>query len=80
MYCQILVSPGIGAVLQTTFLRNVFIMEDFPVFGYPMKPTETCFLSEWRSANCRSKAIKEPLPKEFVIDEWNAKVGFSLDR
>ena len=69
-----------GAVLQTTFLRKVFIMEDFPVLGYPMKPTETCFLSEWRIANWRNNAIKEPLPKEFVIDAWNAKVGCSFDK
>lgn len=33
IYCQILVSPGIGATVQTFFFRNVLMMEDLPVFG-----------------------------------------------
>jgi len=68
MYCQIFVSPGIGAVLQTTFLRKVFMIEDLPVLGYPIKPTETCFRFEWSIANGRNSAIRDPLPKEFVSD------------
>ena len=44
------------------------MMDDLPVFGYPMKPTEICFRFECREENCRSNVIKEPLPKEFVND------------
>lgn len=67
MYCHTLVSPGIGATVQTFFFRTaavscsdlrwtglrlylgdirVLMIEDFPVFGYPMKPTEICFRFE----------------------------------
>ena len=51
MYCQTFVSPGMGATVQTFFLRNVLMTDDFPVLGYPMRPTETCFLSECRAEN-----------------------------
>lgn len=51
------------------------MMDDFPVLGYPMKPTETCFLSEWREENCRRSWIREPFPKEFVMEAWKARVG-----
>lgn len=51
------------------------MIEDFPVLGYPMNPTEICFLSEWREENWRRSEMREPLPKEFVIDAWNARVG-----
>lgn len=51
MYCQTLVSPGMGATVQTFFFLSVLMMLDFPTFGYPMKPTEICFLSEWRTEN-----------------------------
>lgn len=41
-----LVSPGMGATLHTlSFLRQL-MTEDLPTLGYPMKPTEICFLSE----------------------------------
>jgi hypothetical protein len=33
MYCHTLVSPGIGATVQTRFFRNVLMMDDLPVFG-----------------------------------------------
>lgn len=69
-----------GATVQTRFFRNVFMMDDLPVFGYPMKPTEICFREEWRVENCRSRVMREPLPKEFVMDAWNASVGYSLDK
>ena len=75
MYCHTFVSPGIGATVQTFFFRSVLIMEDFPVFGYPIKPTETCLRSEWREENWRRREMREPLPKEFVMDAWNASVG-----
>jgi hypothetical protein len=35
MYCQILVSPGTGAVLHTFFPRSVLITQLLPTFGYP---------------------------------------------
>lgn len=33
MYCQTLVSPGMGAVLQTAFFLSVLMMDDFPTLG-----------------------------------------------
>lgn len=45
MYCQTFVSPAIGATLHTFLLLSVFIMDDLPTLGYPMNPTEICFLS-----------------------------------
>lgn len=33
MYCHTFVSPGMGAMVQTFFLRSVLMMEDFPVLG-----------------------------------------------
>ena len=68
-----------GATVQTFFFLKVLIMEDFPVFGYPMNPTEICLRLEWSDENWRSKVINEPLPKEFVILAWNARVGYSFD-
>ena len=68
MYCQTFVSPAMGAVLQTRFLRSVLMMLDFPVLGYPMNPTEICFLFECSEENWRSNVIKDPFPKEFVSD------------
>ena len=47
MYYQTLVSPGTGAALQTPFDFIVFITDDFPTLGYPIKPTLTVFLSLW---------------------------------
>ena len=55
------------------------MIDDFPVLGYPMKPTEICFRLECKEENWRSKVIREPLPKEFVSDAWNASVGYSVD-
>lgn len=43
------------------------MIDDFPVFGYPMKPTLICLRSECREENWRSSAMSEPLPKEFVM-------------
>lgn len=66
--------------MQTFFFRSVLMMEDLPVFGYPMKPTEICLRSEWSDENCRRSWIREPLPKEFVIEAWKARVGYSFER
>ena len=44
-----------------------------------MKPTEICFRLECRDENCRSKVIRDPLPKEFVREAWNPRVGYSMD-
>ena len=33
MYCQTLVSPGMGAVVQTCFFLSVLMMDDLPTFG-----------------------------------------------
>lgn len=75
MYCQTFVSPGIGATVQTFFFRSVLITDDFPVFGYPMKPTEICFRLECNAENWRSSEINEPFPKELVMEAWKARVG-----
>lgn len=44
-----------------------------------MRPTDICFRSECSALNCRKSWIKEPLPKEFVIEAWNASVGYSFE-
>jgi len=31
-------------------------------------------------ANWRNNAMREPLPKEFVIEAWKARVGYSRER
>ena len=80
IYCHTFVSPGIGAVVHTFFLRRVLIIEDFPVLGYPMKPTEICFLELCRDENCRNNEINVPFPKLFVRLAWKARVGYSCDR
>lgn len=56
------------------------MIEDLPVLGYPINPTEICFLSVCSCENCLRSCIREPFPKELVIDAWNAKVGRSLER
>ena len=61
--------------MQTFFFRSVLIIDDLPVLGYPMKPTDTCLRSEWREENCRSSWMSEPFPKEFVMEAWKASVG-----
>src|SRR5436190_12990685 len=70
-----LVSPGTGATRHTLPLLRVLITLLFPTFGYPMNPTEICFLSEWSWANWRKSWIREPLPKEWFGEAWNAIVG-----
>ena len=40
-----------------------------------MKPTDICLRFEWREENCRRRAMREPLPKEFVMEAWKARVG-----
>lgn len=51
------------------------MMEDLPVLGYPMNPTEICLREAWREENWRRSEMSEPLPKEFVMEAWNARVG-----
>lgn len=63
--------------MQTFFLRSVLMIEDLPVFGYPMKPTEICFRLLWSDENCLSVLIRLPFPKELVKDAWNARHGWS---
>jgi hypothetical protein len=41
-------------------------MEDFPVLGYPINPTEICFRFECNEENCRRRVMRDPLPNEFV--------------
>lgn len=79
-YCHTLVSPGMGATVHTFFLSKVLIMDDFPVFGPPTRPTEICFLSECKLENCLRSWMREPLPNELVMLAWNARVGYSLER
>ena len=45
-----------------------------------MKPTEICLRAEWREENWRRSWIKEPLPKELVMEAWKASVGYSFER
>lgn len=66
--------------MHTFFFLRVLMMLDLPTFGYPMKPTEICFLSEWRTENWRSSWMSEPLPNELLIEAWNAIVGADSDR
>ena len=80
IYYQTLVSPGIGALLQTFFYFKELIMEDFPTFGYPMKPTLMCFLSLCKLSNYLSRLIKDPFPKGLFKEAWYASVGYSLLR
>lgn len=55
------------------------MIDDLPVFGPPIKPTEICLRSLCREENCLRSWIREPFPKEFVMLAWNARVGYSLD-
>jgi len=55
------------------------MMLDFPVLGYPIRPTEICLREACSELNCRNNVISDPLPKEFVMDAWNARVGYSFD-
>lgn len=56
------------------------MMDDLPVLGYPMKPAEICLRFECSVANWRRRAMREPLPKEFVREAWKARVGYSVER
>ena len=76
-YCHTLVSPGMGAVTHTFFVLKALMTLDLPTFGYPMNPTETFCLSLRSRLNCRSSESNAPLPKGFVTDAWNARVGYS---
>ena len=67
MYCQTFVSPGMGATVQTFFFRKVLIIDDFPVLGYPMKPTDICLRDECKAENCRNIEMRDPLPKELLM-------------
>lgn len=80
IYCHTFVSPGMGATVHTFFFFRVLMILDFPTFGYPIKPTDICFLSEWRTENCRSSWIKAPFPKELLIDACIAIVGADRER
>jgi len=51
------------------------MMDDLPVLGYPMKPTEICLRFECRVENWRRRVMSEPLPKELVREAWKASVG-----
>lgn len=55
-------------------------MDDLPVLGPPIRPTEICFRSECREENWRRSWIREPFPKELLMLAWNARVGYSLER
>lgn len=69
-----------GADLQTILLLRVLITEDFPTFGYPINPTLIVFLSLWKLSYYLRRLIKLPFPNEFVVLEWKARVGYSLER
>ena len=71
------VSPGIGATFTTFFAFSVLMMELLPTFGYPINPTEICFLSTCSLPNWRRMLISGPLPKELVMEAWKARVGYS---
>lgn len=79
MYCHTFVSPGMGATLHTCFFFSVLMMLLLPTFGYPMNPTEICFLSLCSSASCRSRSNSAALPKQCWKDAWYASVGYSSD-
>ena len=80
MYCQVFVSPGIGATLQQFFFINVLITELFPAFGYPINPTLIFFLSLCRISNCFKSCMRDPFPNGFYILAWNARVGVVFDK
>lgn len=69
-----------GATVATFFAFRVLIKLDFPQFGYPMMPTEICFLSRCKDEYCLRSDISWPFPKGLLTDAWNARVGTSRDR
>ena len=47
---------------------------------YPIMPMEISFLSlAWRVENCRRRLIKDPFPKDLLMEAWNARQGCSFD-
>ena len=78
-YCQTFVSPGIGAVTHTRFVRKALMTLDLPTFGYPMNPTEIFCLSDLKRENCLRTDKSAPFPNGFVTEAWNAMVGYSFD-
>lgn len=43
-------------------------------------PMEISFLSlAWRVENCRIRLIKDPFPKDLLMEAWNARQGCSFD-
>lgn len=74
-YCQTFVSPGIGATVATFLPLRVLMIDDLPVLGYPIRPTETCFLSAWSFENCRKRLITFPLPNGLFMEARKAAVG-----
>mmetsp|Transcript_10832 Transcript_10832/g.36119 ORF Transcript_10832/g.36119 Transcript_10832/m.36119 type:complete len:217 (+) Transcript_10832:449-1099(+) len=79
-YCQIFVSPGIGAALQTAFARSALMTLDLPTLGKPTTPTEICCASLCSTAYCRSTLISAPLPYALVTEARKASVGAVLPR
>jgi hypothetical protein len=69
-----------GATVATFFFRRVLIMEDLPVLGYPIRPTEICLREACRVENWRRREMSVPLPKELVREAWKARVGCVLER
>lgn len=63
-----MVSPAMGATLQTFFSRRALIIELFPTLGYPIKPTLICRLS---ACNCTKKKFKIRIAIDYVILEDN---------
>jgi hypothetical protein len=62
-----------------TFLPlRVLMIELLPVLGYPISPTDNCFLSAWSFENCRRRWINEPLPNGWFTDARKAAVGKSF--
>lgn len=76
-YYHTLVCPGIGALLQTFFFLNELITDDFPTLGYPIKPTETVFLSLWNLSNYLNNYNNVSLPKYLSTPALKAIVGWN---
>ena len=80
IYYHTLVSPGIGADLQTFFFLRELITLLLPTLGYPMNPTEIVFLSLWKLSNYLNSFSKESLPKFLSTPALKAMVGFFWER
>src|SRR5581483_10845057 len=44
-----------------------------------MNPMLICFLSECNLENCLKRLMSAPFPNGFLIEAWNAIVGYSAD-